>query len=134
MNSRKTIAFASFSGALAVILGAFGAHALKGLLSESAMGWYQTANHYHFIHTLAILASGLVLRRHSDIKNKALPAVFFFIGILLFCGSLYTMAFLSIKGQNISFLGPITPLGGIFFILGWLYLGLLTLKIKQNSI
>lgn len=132
MNSTKTKSFAAFSGALAVILGAFGAHSLKAVLSEPAMGWFLTANQYHFIHTLAILACGLCFRKNTSIKNKSLPAIFFFIGIALFSGSLYAMALLSIKGISIGFLGPITPMGGVFFILGWLYLGILTLKIKQK--
>ena len=125
MKTKTIIVITAILGALAVAFGAFGAHALKDVLSSDAMSWYQTANLYHFIHVLAILSAVAYLRRHKS-TNKNLPAYFFLIGILLFSGSLYSMAFISLEDGSTAWLGPITPIGGVFFILGWINLAYLT--------
>lgn len=111
--ARICLILAAVSGLLAVIFGAFGAHALKGSLSPDELQWYETGNRYHFYHTFAMLASG-VLMRSTDNRLFGYAAVIFLGGIFLFSGSLYVMAVAGIKS-----LGMITPLGGLAFIGGW---------------
>lgn len=112
---------AAFGGS-AVVLGAFGAHALQSRLAQTALETWQTAVTYQFTHALALLAVGLWLRfivpggigpgRTLDFAGAA-----FTVGIVLFSGSLYLLA---LGGPR--WLGPVTPLGGIAFIAGWLAL------------
>jgi uncharacterized membrane protein YgdD (TMEM256/DUF423 family) len=108
------ITLASLSGMLAVAFGAFGAHALKSRLDDYALGVFQTAVQYHFYHSLALLAVGiLALSQPQTILLKS-SGWLFFTGIVVFSGSLYL---LSITG--VRWLGAITPLGGLAFIAGW---------------
>lgn len=105
---------------LAVALGAFGAHGLKKLVDVETVGIYQTGVQYQMYHSLALLALGILAQR---IENAFISyAGFFFIaGIVFFSGSLYLLS--SFKAMNKAvpgFIYPITPLGGIFFILGWI--------------
>jgi uncharacterized membrane protein YgdD (TMEM256/DUF423 family) len=111
-------------GAAAVATGAFGAHALQGLLDERARGWYDTAVTYHARHALAIVACGLATLFAGFVGDNSAAtgwlqasAICFLIGIALFSGSLYTMAF-----TGMTRLGMITPVGGIFLIAAWLLL------------
>ena len=100
--------------ALGVLLGAFGAHALRDQLSTEARQWYQTAVLYHLIHGLALLAVGWL----STVKplEPLVPRAgwAFLVGIVLFSGSLYLMSLTGIKR-----LGMITPFGGAAFLVGW---------------
>ena len=108
------ITIGSLSGMLAVIFGAFGAHALRSRLDDYAMGVFETAVQYHFYHSLALLAVGVVaLTQPQTIMLKS-SGWLFLIGILVFSGSLYI---LSISGLR--WLGAVTPLGGLAFIGGW---------------
>lgn len=103
---------------LAVLLGAFGAHALKGQLDAYAMAVYDKAVFYHFIHALGLLAVSIFPRLEILTQSAASRVcALLFSGILLFSGSLYGLA---ISGQRI--LGAVTPLGGIAFIAGWFLL------------
>ncbi len=104
--------------ALAVSMGAFGAHALKERLDEYSLSVYEKAVFYHFIHALGILLLAL-LARTGAIGDAAESRAgwLFAVGILLFSGSLYALA---ISGTRM--LGAITPFGGVAFILGWLFL------------
>lgn len=106
---------------LAVILGAFGAHALKAKLSVEMLQVFETGVRYHFYHSFALLITGIAYLSYPD-KNLRLASSFFIIGILLFSGSLYAMALLSINGASIGPIGIVTPIGGLFFILGWILL------------
>ena len=108
------ITLASLSGMLAVVLGAFGAHALKDKLDEYALGIFETAVHYHFYHSFALLAVGVIALSQPQTVMLKSSGWLFFLGILVFCGSLYL---LSITG--VRWLGAITPLGGLAFIGGW---------------
>jgi uncharacterized membrane protein YgdD (TMEM256/DUF423 family) len=104
--------------ALAVILGAFGAHGLKGRLDEYSMSVYEKAVFYHFIHALGILIVSLLPRTGTFPESTAGTAcAILFAGILIFSGSLYLLA---VTGNRM--LGAITPIGGVAFIVGWLYL------------
>lgn len=109
--------------ALGVALGAFGAHGLKALVGESALAQWHTGVQYQFIHALGLL---LLAALGPKVPEKVLRRVrlFFVLGILFFSGSLYMLSTRAIFGTgNLTpFLGPITPLGGLFFIIGWTYL------------
>ena len=108
------ITLASLSGMLAVMLGAFGAHALKGRLDAYAAGVFETAVQYHFYHSLALLAVGVIALSQPQTVLLKSSAWLFLIGIVIFSGSLYL---LSVTG--VRWLGAITPLGGLAFIGGW---------------
>jgi uncharacterized membrane protein YgdD (TMEM256/DUF423 family) len=101
---------------LAVAAGAFGAHALKTHLSAEMLQTWKTAVDYHFYHALGLLLIGVLALVLPGLNTKW-PAILLFTGIVLFSGSLYTMALTGIK-----VLGAITPLGGLSFIAGWLLL------------
>ncbi|MEH6589419.1 MAG: DUF423 domain-containing protein [Halioglobus sp.] len=108
------IVLGSFSCMLGVMLGAFGAHALKSRLGENAMGIFETAVQYQFYHSLALLAVGiLALSQPQTILLKS-SGYLFLLGIIIFSGSLYLLSFTGVK-----WLGAITPLGGLAFIGGW---------------
>lgn len=108
--------------ALAVILGAFGAHALKQVLTEVQLQTFETGVRYQFYHSFALLVTGILF---SSFPHKAvkLASTFFIIGIILFSGSLYALTLLKMNGQvGLGGLGMLTPIGGLFFIAGWLSL------------
>ncbi|WP_431849577.1 DUF423 domain-containing protein [Allosphingosinicella sp.] len=107
------LALAALTLALGVALGAFGAHALRGTLTPSALGWWQTAVSYQMWHGLALLALGA-----GRVGRVALPAFLLGLGTLIFSGSLYLMALTDMR-----WLGAVTPIGGLLLILGWLLLG-----------
>jgi uncharacterized membrane protein YgdD (TMEM256/DUF423 family) len=109
---KKTIAIL---GALAVALGALGAHALKDVLEATSLASYKTAVLYHLLHSIALLA----LTRGD---YKRITAQLWLWGILLFSGSIYLLATDELLGMTLSFLGPITPVGGVLLIGGWLSL------------
>ena len=115
--------FGALSAATSVVLGAFGAHALKGKLTGASLATFETAVHYQMTHSLGLLLVG-VLMLVLGVKTPWLTAAWSFtVGIFLFSGSLYGLALLGWR-----WLGPVTPVGGALFILGWLALayGLLT--------
>jgi uncharacterized membrane protein YgdD (TMEM256/DUF423 family) len=109
---------AAIFGTIAVIFGAFGAHALKAQLSISALENWKTAVNYQFVHALALLLLA-TLPANTFIR---LSAWFFGFGILLFSGSLYLLSLSGILSIHAGFIGPITPIGGLFFIIGWVFL------------
>ncbi|MEO5560487.1 MAG: DUF423 domain-containing protein [Dokdonella sp.] len=116
--ARLALVAASVSGATAVALGAFGAHALRGLLDEHALSTWHTAVEYQFWHALALLAVGVLARERADVALRC-SAFAFVIGGVLFCASLYALALGAPR-----WVGAITPLGGVAFIIGWLALAL----------
>jgi uncharacterized membrane protein YgdD (TMEM256/DUF423 family) len=108
------IILGSCSGMLAVVFGAFGAHALKDRLDDYGMGVFETAVQYHFYHTFALLAVGIIaLSQPQSVMLKS-SGWLFLIGLLIFSGSLYLI---SLTGMR--WLGAVTPLGGLAFIGGW---------------
>jgi uncharacterized membrane protein YgdD (TMEM256/DUF423 family) len=113
----KTILMtASILLALAVALGAFGAHGLKSQLSTDMMQTYKTGVEYHFYHALGLLLIGILsFSMPSGLLNWS--AILLFAGIIIFSGSLYVLAITGIK-----WLGAVTPLGGLSFIAGWILL------------
>jgi len=118
---------ASFA-ALAVILGAFGAHALKEKLAPDQLQVFETGVRYQIYHAFAIIIVAMLFDKlNPSMLNYS--AYFFVAGIIFFSGSLYLLASKSILGiESWSFLGPITPLGGLCFIAGWVLLAVSVLK------
>lgn len=119
---RLFFALASFLGALGVALGAFGAHGLKARVTPDLVAIWQTGAHYHMLHALALFAVAWATQRFPGGLSVA-AGWCFLAGILIFSGSLYTLAFTGMR-----WLGAITPIGGVLFIVGWVLLGLAALK------
>ncbi|MEO7177153.1 MAG: DUF423 domain-containing protein, partial [Saprospiraceae bacterium] len=109
-------------GMIAVGLGAFGAHSLKSLIPTDQINIYQTGVTYQFYHTLAMFGIYLIyLQQPSQSLQYAFLGML--IGICLFSGSLYLLSCRSLLGiEGWKFLGPITPIGGLSFIVGWFFL------------
>jgi len=127
MNKRIILTGAMF-GLIAVILGAFGAHGLDEKISTNSIANYKTAVSYQFYHTFAILYLSTFSRAKTGLINFSFWA--FVAGILLFSGSLYLLSTRELTGLSASFLGPITPIGGLCFILGWISLFVATIRHK----
>jgi len=106
---------AAATGALGVALGAFGAHALRGRIAPELLAAWQTGVLYHLVHSVALLA--LALFSEASGRSVRLPGLLFGAGILLFSGSLYLLA-----GAGQRWAGPLTPLGGLCLIAGWISL------------
>jgi uncharacterized membrane protein YgdD (TMEM256/DUF423 family) len=109
---------AALAGGAAVLLGAFGSHALRDSLDEHALATWHTAVDYQFWHALALLGVGLLARERVT-TGLRVAAIAFLVGVVLFCGSLYLLALGAPRG-----IGAITPLGGLAFIVGWLALAM----------
>lgn len=119
-------------GFLAVILGAFGAHALESQLGPSQVETFKTGVQYHFYHTLALFLVALLMQHQPNNRRLRITAWCFILGILLFSGSLYLLSTRPISGLEAGWLGPITPIGGTFFIVGWLFLIISTFASKTK--
>ena len=119
MKDTFYIKLAAILGALAVGIGAFGAHGLEPVLEAyNRVDTFETAVKYHFYHTFSIFLVGILVAVGNSHKLLSASAWCFFAGILIFCGSLYILSV-----TNITWLGAITPLGGLAFIAGWVLLG-----------
>jgi uncharacterized membrane protein YgdD (TMEM256/DUF423 family) len=118
---RLFITIGALSGFIAVAAGAFGAHALRDRLSAAMLQVFQTGVTYQMYHALALVAVGFLLGRFSVDGSSFLTGAgwLFLVGTVLFSGSLYLLAL-----SDIAWLGAITPLGGIAFLLGWLALAI----------
>ena len=113
-------------GGLSVMLGAFGAHSLKERLTEKSLATFQTGVLYQFMHSLALILVGILAMQFAEEHQKRVqrPGWFFLVGIILFSGSLYSLA---LGGPR--WLGPVTPLGGLSFMIGW---GLLAFSLPKK--
>jgi uncharacterized membrane protein YgdD (TMEM256/DUF423 family) len=123
--ARRFLIIAAISGMLLVMLGAFGAHVLETRLPPSHLIWWQKAVNYQGLHTLALLAVGLLGLRHAG-RALQIAGWLFVAGMLLFSGSLYLLALGGLRG-----LGMITPLGGLAFIGGWLSLAIAAWRLPR---
>lgn len=110
----KNLTIAAILGMIAVILGAFGAHALKSKLTPEALESFETAVRYQFFHVLLLLFVNMYTEFTNKEKNKI--SYFLIAGILLFSGSIYLIYLLSVPAKSIWF---VTPLGGVLLIVGW---------------
>jgi uncharacterized membrane protein YgdD (TMEM256/DUF423 family) len=113
------IILGSINAAFAVALGALGAHGLKRILTPEWLAIYQTAVHYHMIHALGLLCIGILAQRYSTTLWLKGAGYCLLAGIILFSGSLYALSL-----SELRFLGAITPIGGISFIGGWIFLAI----------
>ena len=115
--SRKFLIAASILGALAVALGAFGAHSLEKMTSdEKILHGFQTGTQYQIYHVLALLAVGILYDKFP-VNTMKWAGYSFIAGIILFSGSLYLLTFLKIQESSaVRFVGPVTPLGGLCFL------------------
>lgn len=105
---------AGISGLLAVAIGAFGAHALRDALGADMRAVFETAGHYHFVHTLALLLVAIAPAAGIPRAPLVLAGLAWSFGIVVFSGSLYLLAV-----TGIGWLGAVTPIGGVAFLLGW---------------
>tara|TARA_A100000171_G_scaffold52542_1_gene71470 strand:+ start:9553 stop:9951 length:399 start_codon:yes stop_codon:yes gene_type:complete len=126
--SKNIVATSAILAAVTIAIGAFGAHGLKQLVSADSLATFETGVRYQMYHVLALLIVGFTSAIPS--KTKKWVFRFFCFGILFFSGSIYLLALKEQLPFSVSFLGPITPIGGLLFILGWVRLsyGLLTFK------
>ncbi|WP_196889091.1 DUF423 domain-containing protein [Aureivirga sp. CE67] len=122
---KKALAFAALIGGLAVILGAFGAHALKEKLTPEALNSFETAVRYQMFHAIVLLFTNSY--KEFNLKSQKILNILFFTGIIFFSGSIYTIYLANVPAKSIWF---ITPLGGILLTLGWLYMLFSFLKKK----
>ncbi len=115
------VLLAQFLGALyglmAVIFGAFGAHALKNRFSDSQLKSFETGIRYQMYHAILLLVLSFNLNLETSLERYIIYS--FIIGIFLFSFSIYALTFSASKGKKLRFLGPITPIGGIFLVAGW---------------
>ncbi|PQJ77445.1 DUF423 domain-containing protein [Polaribacter glomeratus] len=121
----KNLIITSFLGMFAIILGAFGAHALKEVLTPDQLSSFETGVKYQMYHVLVLLFVNTF--EGFTLKQKNRISYMFFVGILFFSGSIYALQLTSITAKSIWF---VTPLGGLFFIIGWLMM--LTVFVKKN--
>ncbi len=130
---KRFLVFSGFSGAIGVALGAMAAHFLKskletGLITEANLQAFETAAHYQIYHSLALLAIAAFVDKFHE---KIIPKVgfCFMAGIVLFSGSLYLLTTSKLMGLgDMRWLGPITPIGGLFLIVGWILLAFAGMK------
>lgn len=117
MTQQIILITASIFGLLSIIFGAFGAHALKKILSEEQLHSFEVGVKYQMYHAIVLLILGL---------NYAFttPAIYwcFTLGTVLFSFSIYGLVLSDAKGKKLRFLGPVTPLGGLLLVIGWLLL------------
>ncbi len=124
MFSRWVLSAGAGFALLAVVLGAFAAHGLKAVLDEQQLALFETASRYQMYHALALLVVGVMLTNPQFSRSLLkLAALAFILGITLFSGSLYLLALV-----GVSWLGAITPLGGIAFLSGWLMMMVAALR------
>ncbi len=115
----KPLFSAAINGLLVVALGAFGAHALETHLDAAMLDVWQTAVQYQMFHTLGLIALALLQREQGDSAALDIIGHCFIAGIVLFCGSLYLLALTGLR-----WLGTVTPIGGVLFLVAWLQLAL----------
>tara|TARA_B110000971_G_C19964798_1_gene479673 strand:+ start:946 stop:1332 length:387 start_codon:yes stop_codon:yes gene_type:complete len=124
----KKLTITSLLGFLAIILGAFGSHALKNKLSIDAINSFNTAVQYQMYHTIVLLFVNTYEGFTKNQKNRI--SLFFFLGIFLFSGSIYVIHLTDITAKSIWF---VTPLGGVSFVVGWFLMMLIFLKKLRES-
>ena len=120
---------AALYGLLAVVFGAFGAHALKKVLSAEQLASFETGVKYQMYHAIVLLVLGYNLPFTGAIDQYA--AWCFIVGTFLFSFSIYGLCLSRAKGNKLKFLGPITPLGGLLLVIGW---GLLLYRFGYNLV
>ncbi|MCB4806894.1 DUF423 domain-containing protein [Tamlana sp. 62-3] len=130
--TRKILIAASLIGLISIILGAFGAHGLKQLISAEAIQTFETGVKYQMYHALFLL---FVAHTHS-ISEKTKRIIFYLviIGVIFFSGSIYGLATNNLSGFNFKTIGFITPIGGLLLILAWVFVLVSVLKNSQKNV
>lgn len=123
--ARLFILIAAISGLIAVILGAFAAHSLKQTLLPASLQAFQVGVQYQMYHALALLGVGIWMQAKPTLQSLKVSGIAYILGALLFSGSLYALALGAPR-----WLGPITPIGGLSFMLGWLFLAIAAWRAK----
>jgi uncharacterized membrane protein YgdD (TMEM256/DUF423 family) len=124
-----TLIFGAAYGMLSVILGAFGAHALKKILSVERLESFETGVRYQMYAAFFLLIIGYILK--FETSSEKWTSILMILGTMLFSFSIYFLSLQDYLGANLKFLGPVTPLGGLFMILSW---GMLILYFAKNRI
>jgi len=120
--NRSFISIAALLGALSVALGAFAAHKLRQIVSPDAVAVFETGVRYQFYHVFALLLVALLTDKFPN-KWMNWAGNCFIAGIILFSGSLYMLTALKIADNvHLNYIGAVTPIGGLFFIAGWIFL------------
>ena len=115
-------AIAALNAALAVAAGAFGAHALKARLSPEMLAAFETGARYHFFHALGLFAVAFLMGQGLRVQGAGISLL---LGILLFSGSLYALAL-----SGIRVLGAVTPVGGLAFLVGWIWVAVVCIRAR----
>ena len=121
--SRLAILLGSSNAALAIVFGAFGAHALRNTLSDRMFTIFHTAVDYHLYHALGLIVVGILITQQLNNRLLCISLWLMQIGIVVFCGSLYLLSV-----TELSWLGAITPFGGFAFIISWVLVFIAFLK------
>ncbi len=125
--SNRIVSIAAINAFIAIAAGAFAAHGLKHYLSAGNIAIFHTAAYYQMVHALALLFIG-VLNKIEPRRELDIIARFMFVGIILFSGSLYALALTQVK-----WLGFITPIGGLCFLIAWFYLAITFIRQTNSS-
>jgi uncharacterized membrane protein YgdD (TMEM256/DUF423 family) len=126
--SKTFLITAAALGAISVMLGAFGAHGLKGRMSAEAFEIFETAIKYQFYHVFALLAVGIIAQ-YAPNSFLAWSGRCFIAGIILFSGSLYLLSYFKMQGtDHMNWIGIFTPIGGLCFISGWILLAIAVIR------
>ncbi len=132
LKMKKLVLMGSIMAAIAVIIGAFGAHALKPLLTANQLQSYETGVKYHLVHSLGNILIA-ILYHQTKIKLFKTAGMLMFIGLILFSFSIYLLATKDLFGiSSWTFLGPITPMGGLLMISAWVLIFIGAFNIKND--
>lgn len=126
--AQLSLLLGALGGLSGVVLGAFGAHALRDRFDDYSMRVFETAVQYQFYHSLALVAVGILMLSATHTGLLRISTIMFTTGIVLFSGSLYLLSF-----SGIRWLGAVTPLGGLAFIVGWSCLVLVAIKMGSPN-
>lgn len=127
--SRKVIVIALLLGALGIVLGAFGAHGLKNLVTLEQVDTFEVGVRYQMYHVLFLVFVGLC--DFYTVRTKKTILTCTLLGMLFFCGSIYLLTFKDLIDIKLSLIGPITPIGGVLFICAWLVAAIQAIKSKN---
>jgi uncharacterized membrane protein YgdD (TMEM256/DUF423 family) len=131
MKQKNILLLGIVMAAIAVILGAFGAHGLKKIVTTEQLEVFKTGVQYQFYHAIGMILVGLIAQNIQHVLIKQ-AAWMFFGGIVAFSGSLYLLTlFFALNTEGVKWIGVITPIGGLLFITGWIMLGLGVFKNKN---
>ncbi len=127
--NRKILFTASLLGIIAIVLGAFGAHSLKEVLTTEQLNTFETGVKYQMYHALFLLFLGNSNSITEKMKKYVLNLILF--GVILFSGSIYLLATMALTGINFKIIGILTPIGGLLLLLGWGIFGMQVLQKKS---